>query len=159
MVMSVNPSPELAGIFCCIFGTIFVSYIQHYYLYPMKKGEKLLEKAHLVQIKDIHNKTVGGGLCRSLRQAVSLASEYVTDMANYPKVYREYTLMKGAYAGVFFSKSKASSSDLAIMGRKPSKHLFVLINSAVLPSAEIEADIHHGPQEGFLGEIGELMGE
>jgi hypothetical protein len=125
----------------------------------MKKGEKLLEKAYLLQVKDIHNKTVGGGICRSLRQAVITASNYVVEMDNYSKVHREFTLMKGAYAGVFFSKSKAKESELAIMGRKPSQHLFVLIKEAILPSVEIDQAMQDGPPEGFLGELGELMSE
>jgi hypothetical protein len=125
----------------------------------MKKGEKLLEKVHLLQIKDIHNKTVGGGLCRSLRQAVLLASQYVAEMDNYPKVYREYTLMKGAYAGVFFAKYKDDRELLSAVGRKPSKHLFVLIKEAALPGIEINQDIDVEQRIGFLGELGELIDE
>lgn len=124
----------------------------------MKKGQKLLEQVHLLQIKDIHNKTVGGGMCRSLRQAVNMASEYVQDMANYAKVYREYTVMKGAYAGVFFSKYKGDAFFDDMIGRKPSKHLFVLINHAVLPSNEVQQD-SSTPPEGFMGELGELLEE
>ncbi|RZJ94648.1 MAG: hypothetical protein EOO60_02590 [Hymenobacter sp.] len=127
----------------------------------MKKGAQTQQKAFLVQVKDIHNKTVGGGLCRSLRQAVVMATELVSDMDNYSKVYREFTLMKGAYAGVFFAKYKDSPAHLAAVGRKPSKHLFVLINAALLPSIELQFDgASDGPTEGgFLGGLEELMTE
>jgi hypothetical protein len=125
----------------------------------VKKGQKLLGNAYILQIKDIHNKTVGGGVCRSLRQAVMLAGEYVIDMDNYAKVYREFTLMRGAYAGVFFAKYNGRPSELALMGRKPSKHLFVLVNHTYLQPAEIQTGIEQGPPEGFLGELAEFMGE
>ena len=125
----------------------------------MKKGQKLLESAYVLQVKDIHNKTVGGGVCRSLRQAVVMASEYVAEMHNYAKVYREFTVMRGAYAGVFFAKYNGKPSELALMGRKPSKHLFVLINQTYLQPSDIDTDTSNGPPEGFLGELSELMSE
>lgn len=124
----------------------------------MKKGEKLLEKSYLLQVKDLRNKTVGGGKCRSLRQAVITASEYVDGMDTYSKVHREFNIMNGAYAGVFYAKGKPDRKLLALVGRKPSKHLFVLIHEAEVES-DNQQDIFSGPPEGFLGELGELLSE
>jgi hypothetical protein len=125
----------------------------------MKSGEKLLEKTYLLQVKDLHNKTVSGSVCRSLRQAVITASEWVENMDTYSKVYREFTVMKGAYAGVFFAKHKADRKLLALVGRKPSQHLLVLIKEAEVQKSEVQLDIHSDTQKGFFGDIGELMSE
>ena len=94
----------------------------------MKKGSKLADVQYFLEIKDLQYQPfyLAGGL--SLREAVRLASQHVTDMDTYSKVYRELRAMQGAYAGLFFS----------LQGEKKPITVFVLIREYPKPSAEEE---------------------
>lgn len=91
----------------------------------MKKGEKLSDTLYFLEVKDLRNIPVVLGTSRSLRDAVKLASQYVVNMDNYSKVYREATALNGVFAGVYFARNQAGSPV-----SKPNSHLLVIIHSS-----------------------------
>lgn len=119
-----NRTQLLAGFFVfCICNIIKI-----WYIYIMKKGSKLNDTQYFLEIRDLQYRPVylGGGL--SLREAVRLTSEHVTDMDNYSKVYRELKAMQGAFIGLYFAQ----------LGKKEPTKVFVLIQGYFKPSAEQE---------------------
>jgi hypothetical protein len=95
----------------------------------MKKGEKLSEIVYFLEIKDLYNKPVTLATCRSLRDAVGYASEFVRDMDNYQKVNRDFRSVDGAFVGVYFARKP---NDYA----RFTTHLIVLIHSSKVELAE-----------------------
>ncbi len=85
----------------------------------MKKGTKLTDTYYYLEIKDLQNRVLFLAAFHSLREAVDIASNHVTGMDNYAKVYRELKAMQGAFTGVYFG---------IVEGFTKPRHAFVTIS-------------------------------
>lgn len=70
----------------------------------MKKPVEARRFVYLLRIKYLNGKDwVTPIPCKSLREAVEGAAQYVQNMDHYKKVYRDFNAMDGSYIGCFFS--------------------------------------------------------
>lgn len=92
----------------------------------MEKGKRRANLRYFLEIKDLQYKPIYSLSGVSLREAVRLASENVTDMDHHSKVYRELRSMQGAYIGLFY----------APMGAKKPIKAFVLIQEYTVTTSE-----------------------
>jgi len=95
----------------------------------MEKGKRRADLRYFLEIKDLQYNPVYLASGVSLREAVRLASEIVTNMDHHSKVYRELRAMNGAYVGMFY----------APQGAKKPIHAFVLIREYVNETPEEDA--------------------
>lgn len=109
----------------------FVLYLKHHTFVLMEKGKKRVDLRYFLEIKDLNYNPVYLASGVSLREAVRLVAEHVTDMDHHSKVYRELREMNGAYVGLFY----------APQGAKKPIHVFVLIREYInsSPSEDLEA--------------------
>jgi hypothetical protein len=94
-------------------------------------------KGYFLTVKTLSGKLIHGSAYNSLRETIVAASDFVSDMDNHSKVYRELTEMEGAFVGIYFP-----SDNLALTrrfdARKIPKHVIVTIRYFDLAWDEFE---------------------
>lgn len=116
--------------------SLFASYLNHNYIWHMKKGEKVRDVIYFLEIKDLSNNPIYLSTSPSLRGVVKLAAQVVSNMDSYSKVYREFSELDGVFAGVYFALNPHQT-----LISKGSRHLFVIIRSSKVQHIGAE-DLH-----------------
>lgn len=97
----------------------------------MKKRPEARRFVYLLRIKYLNGKDwITPIPCKSLREAVEGAAQYVQNMDSYKKVYRDFNSLGGSYVACFFSNPNQADA--------PQHFLIQVIGIKLLTHDEIE---------------------
>jgi hypothetical protein len=94
-------------------------------------------KGYFLTVKTLSDRLIHANSYQSLRETIAAASDFVLNMDNHAKVYREIKEMEGAFVGIYFrSDNPALKRGLEV--KKIPKHVIITIHYFDLEWDEIE---------------------